>query len=55
MKYKVTCEYRGKVTVEVEAENAREAEQLGLIEAGESIQSNLAIYDVRARECPEDD
>lgn len=48
MKYKVTYEYRGKVTVEVEAASEREAEQIGLREADECVE--LSVCDVQVRE-----
>ncbi len=50
MKYKVTYEYRGKVTVEVEAESETAAEQAGLEEADESINEALSLYDVVIRQ-----
>lgn len=50
MKYKVTYEYRGKVTVEVEAENEKSAESAGLVEADELINGSLTVYDVTVRE-----
>lgn len=55
MKFKVTYEYRGEIIVEVEAENADEAEKLGMAEAEESIVENLSLYDVNVRKYPEDD
>jgi len=49
-KYKVTYEYRGKVTVEVEAESEGEAERNGLEEADKSIDGNLTVYDITVHE-----
>ncbi len=43
--YKVTYEYRGKVTVEVEAETESDAERDGLKEADDYIGGNLSVYD----------
>lgn len=48
--YKVTYEYRGKVTVEVEAKNKEEAENIGLEEADSYINGCLTVYDVIVRE-----
>lgn len=50
MKYKVTYEYRAKVTVDVEANSEKEAEEAGQQEADESINLSLELYDVRVRE-----
>lgn len=49
-KYKVTYEYRGKVTVEVEAEDEKQAERFGLDEADECIAGSLMVYDTKAEE-----
>lgn len=49
MKFKVTYEYRGRVTVEVEAENEQEAEKEGTEEASELIDGNLSLYDTTVR------
>lgn len=46
MKYKVTYEYHGKITVEVEAPDEKAAEVVGLEEADEFIQGQLSVYDV---------
>lgn len=50
MKYKVTYEYRGTVTVDVEADNEGKAEDAGMQEADEAISRNLSLYDVEVRE-----
>lgn len=44
--YKVKYEYRGFVTVEVEANNESNAEMLGMAEADQYIAGNLSVYDV---------
>ena len=49
-KYKVRYEYRGTVTVEIEAENETDAENESLQEADESIHHNLLVYSVDVRE-----
>lgn len=51
-KYSVTYEYRGKVTVEVEAENEKEAETKGLKEADFYMAGAMTVYDVTVRELP---
>lgn len=48
-KYRVTYEYRGRVTIEVNAEDAAAAEKKGQAEADEYIYGNLALYDSTAR------
>ena len=50
MKYRVTYEYRGRVTVVVKAEDAAAAEKKGQPEADEAIHHNLALYDSTVRE-----
>jgi len=52
MKYKVTYEYRGTVTLDVEAPSAEEAENAGQREADEAIVGALSVYDVTARPAP---
>ena len=52
MKYKVTYEYRGKVTVEVEADSPEDAQRRGLEEADEAINGSLSVYDWTVKECP---
>lgn len=49
MKFKVTYEYRGKVTVDVDARNKEEAEELGIKEADEFITGHLSIYDIEVK------
>lgn len=49
-KFKVTYEYRGKVTVEVEAADEKEADTKGLAEADESIIHNLSVYNADVEE-----
>ncbi len=49
-KYKVTYEYRGKVTVEIEATDETQAEHIGLAEADDDIGTRLELYDVTFRE-----
>jgi hypothetical protein len=49
MLYKVTYEYRGKVTIEVEADNEKDAENKGLPDADEAIAGNLQLYDVSVK------
>lgn len=49
-KYKVTYEYRGKITVEIEAENEEQADIIGLKEADEHINGCLTVYDSHAEE-----
>lgn len=49
-KYRVTYEYRGRVTVEVEAETEAAAEKAGLAEADEAIPSNLSLYNATVRQ-----
>jgi hypothetical protein len=48
--YKVTYEYRGSVTVSVEARSEEEAETLGLEEADQDINGALSVYDVKVRD-----
>ena len=48
--YKVTYEYRGKITVDVEAKDEKEAEILGLEEADSHINCSLSVYDVTVEE-----
>lgn len=50
MKYKVTYEYRGRVTVEVDALSESEAEVVGLEEADSCINGSLSVYDCTVRE-----
>lgn len=50
MKFRVTVEYRATVTVEVEAENERQADTQALIEADQSIGGNLHVYNVTVKE-----
>lgn len=49
-KYSVTYEYRGKVTVKVEADGVKEAEDKGLKEADFYAAGSLTVYDVKAVE-----
>lgn len=49
MKYKVTYEYRGRVTVEVEALNKEQAVKIGQEEADEAILHNLGVDNVTVR------
>ncbi len=49
-KYKVTYEYRAKVTVQVEAENEEAAEEAAQEEADEGINGATELYDVQVRE-----
>jgi len=47
--YRVTVEYHGEVTTEVEAINEDEARTKGIDEADEIIHVNLGVYDVRVK------
>ena len=49
MKYKVTYEYRARVTVEVEADNEKDAVENGLEEADEGINGAINLYDTTVR------
>jgi hypothetical protein len=49
-KFKVTYEYRGIVTVEVEAADEKEADTKGLAEADSLIGVNLSVYDASVEE-----
>jgi hypothetical protein len=49
MRYKVSYEFRAKVTVAVEAESCAAAENAGLPEAEEEARLNLSYYDSTAR------
>lgn len=49
MKYKVKVAYRADVTVEVEAENEKEAHDKGLVEADESLLGNIRVYDMEVK------
>jgi hypothetical protein len=51
-KYKVTFEYRGKVSIVVNADNEAEAEKLALPEADQLIEANLCVYDCNITEKP---
>lgn len=48
--YKVTYEYRGKVTVDVEANNEEQADIIGMEEADQLIAGALTVYDSQVRE-----
>jgi translation initiation factor 1 (eIF-1/SUI1) len=48
--FKVTVEYRGKVTVTVEAADEKEADTKALAEADGAIGGNLHVYDVQVEE-----
>lgn len=49
-KFKVTYEYRGTVTVEVEAADEKEADTKGLTEADSMIGANLSVYNAQVEE-----
>lgn len=49
-KFKVTYEYRGRVTVEIEAADEKEADTKGLAEADQSIVHNLYVYNTDVEE-----
>lgn len=49
MKYRVTYEYRSRVSVEVEAENEKLAEEAGMEEADDYINGSLELYDVKVK------
>lgn len=49
-KFRVTYEYRGRVTVDVEAADEKEADKKGLAEADSAIGGNLFVYDVQVEE-----
>jgi len=51
--YRVTVEYHGSVTTEVEANSEDEARDKGIEEADEMIHVNLSVYDVRIRKTKE--
>ena len=49
MKYKVTYEYRGTVTVDVDAKDEKEAEDKAMDQTDELIIGCLTVYDVQVR------
>lgn len=49
-KYKVTYEFRARITIDVEAEDEKAAEREGSDEAWESIGAQASLYDVIVRE-----
>jgi hypothetical protein len=49
MKYKVSYEFRARVTVEVEADCCADAENKGLEAAEDEARLNLSYYDSTAR------
>lgn len=48
--FKVTVEYRGKVTVTVEAADEKEADTKALEQTDAAIGGNLSVYDVQVEE-----
>lgn len=49
-RFKVHVEYRGKVTVEVEAADEKDADTKALKEADDMIGGNLSVYNVEVEE-----